>query len=88
MIYFNQVAFIYFTITLLNKPLNGYVRQRNRSGDDMSKIGKATILEFKATTTTFSIKFENISPAWCTFKNFCFGYFLLFFVDVVLWPRY
>ena len=61
--YFNQVAFIYFTITLLNKPLNGYVRQRNRSGDDMSKIGKATILEFKTTIATFSIKFENVSPA-------------------------
>ena len=54
----------------------------------MSKIGKATILEIKATIATFSIKFENVSLAWCTFKNFCFGYFLLFFIDVVLWPRY
>ena len=66
----------------------GMFDQETRSGDDMSKIGKATILEFKATIATFSIKFENFSPAWCTFKNFCFGYFPLFIVVVVLWPRY
>ena len=55
---------------LLKKPLNGYFRQRNRSGDDTSKIGKATMLEIKAMIATFSVKFENVSPAWCTCKNF------------------
>ena len=48
---------------LLKTPLNGYFRQRNRSGDDTSKIGKATMLEIKATIAAFSIKFENVSPA-------------------------
>ena len=41
----------------------GMFEQKNRSGDDMSKIGKATILEFKVTIATLSIKFENVSPA-------------------------
>ena len=63
LLYFNQVAFIYLTVMLLNMPLNGYFRQRDRSGDDTSKIGKATMPEIKATIATFSIKFENVSPA-------------------------
>ena len=52
-----------YVIKIINKPLNGYFRQRNRSGDSTSKIGKATILEIEATIPTFSIKFENVSPA-------------------------
>ena len=51
------------TVMLLNMPLNGYFRQRDCSGDDTSKIGKATMPEIKATIATFSIKFENVSPA-------------------------
>ena len=74
---------IYFTVTLLNKSLNGYFRQGNRSGDDMSKFGTATILEIKATITTLSIKFENVQSSVMHFQNFCRAYFPLFVVVVV-----
>ena len=78
MIFQPSYAYIYFTVTLLNKPLNGYFRQRNRSGDDTSKFGTATILEIKATITTLSIKFENVQSSVMHFQEFLFCLFSTF----------
>ena len=63
MIFQPSCIYLLYHYVIKLKPLNGHFRQRNRTGDNTSKIGKATILEIKATIATFSIKFENVSPA-------------------------
>ena len=63
MIFQPSCIYLLYHYVIKLTPLNGHFRQRNRSGDNTSKIGKATILEIKATIATFAIKFENVSPA-------------------------